>query len=183
MATDTRPTILIQLDSDSQSSVFDGVVAVDAGINFLFRHSGVRPEAVRDLVYGAIFTRSAEDLRRTALFIGGSDVAASEALLDEVRRTFFGPMRVSVMMDSNGSIRPPLPPSWPPESTSRSMRRPRWSWLPPGRWVAEWWNCSLAKGPGAGGLTTTRPCSRGLRGSGREGARIASDLLCPRHPR
>lgn len=103
MATDARPTILIQLDSDSQPSVFDGVVAVDAGIGFLFRHSGVRPEAVRDLVYGAIFTRGVEDLRRTALFIGGSDVAAGEALLDEVRRTFFGPMRVSVMMDSNGS--------------------------------------------------------------------------------
>ncbi len=103
MATDAKPTILIQLDSDSQPSVFDGVVAVDAGISFLFRHAGVRPEAVRDLVYGAIFTRGAEDLRRTALFIGGSDVAAGEALLDEVRRTFFGPMRVSVMMDSNGS--------------------------------------------------------------------------------
>jgi NAD(P)-dependent dehydrogenase (short-subunit alcohol dehydrogenase family) len=35
--------------------------------------------------------------------VGGSDVAAGEALFAEVRRTFFGPMRVSVMLDPNGA--------------------------------------------------------------------------------
>lgn len=43
------------------------------------------------------------DLKNTALFIGGSNVAAGEAVLEKVLKTFFGPMRVSVMMDSNGS--------------------------------------------------------------------------------
>jgi 5,10-methylene-tetrahydrofolate dehydrogenase/methenyl tetrahydrofolate cyclohydrolase len=41
-------------------------------------------------------------LKHTAIFVGGSDTAAGEALLKAVRSTFFGPMRVSVMMDSNG---------------------------------------------------------------------------------
>ena len=61
--------------------MFDGVVAVDAGVDQLFRHGGVKPEQVRDLVYGAMFTRGPADLKNTAVFIGGSDVTAGEALL------------------------------------------------------------------------------------------------------
>ncbi|MEX2112601.1 MAG: NAD(P)-dependent methylenetetrahydromethanopterin dehydrogenase [Pirellulales bacterium] len=99
----SKAKILLQLDSDAQPSAFDGVVAVDAGVDHLFRHGGVRLEQVRDLAYGAMFTRGVEDLRWTAIFVGGSDVAAGEAVLAEVRRAFFGPMRVSVMLDSNGA--------------------------------------------------------------------------------
>ncbi|MBI3838215.1 MAG: NAD(P)H-binding protein [Planctomycetia bacterium] len=99
----SKPKILLQLDSDVQASVFDGVVAVDAGVDQLFRHSGVQVSQVRDLAYGAMFTRGVDDLQYTAIFVGGSDVAAGEAILTQVRRTFFGPMRVSVMLDSNGA--------------------------------------------------------------------------------
>jgi hypothetical protein len=99
----SKPRILIQLDTDPQASVFDGVVAVDAEVDHLFRHSGVEPGGVKDLVYGAMFTRGIDDLKRTAIFIGGSNVAAGEALLDAVRKVMFDPMRVSVMLDSNGA--------------------------------------------------------------------------------
>ncbi len=95
-------TILIQLDTDSLPSTFDRVVAVDSDVDHLFSYGGVSPENVTGLVHGAIFTRGPKDLNRTAIFIGGSDVAAGEALLKKVSSTFFGPMRVSVMMDSNG---------------------------------------------------------------------------------
>jgi hypothetical protein len=98
-----KPTILVQLDTDPQPSVFDGVVAVDAGVAHLFRHGGVRPQDVRELVHGALFTRGPADLRRTALFVGGSDVAAGEALLKAVEETFFAGFRVSVLFDANGS--------------------------------------------------------------------------------
>jgi hypothetical protein len=97
--------ILIQLDSDPQPSVFDRVVALDAGAEEVFSYGGVKPEQVRDLVHGAIFTRGPKDLKRTALFIGGSDVAAGERLLDEARRHMlpqFG-LRVSVLLDANGA--------------------------------------------------------------------------------
>jgi hypothetical protein len=95
--------ILLCLDTDTQPSVFDAIVAIDAGVDRLLRHGGVMPEAARDLVYGAMFTRGPADLKNTAVFIGGSDVAAGEALLAKVRDSFFGPMRVSVMLDSNGA--------------------------------------------------------------------------------
>lgn len=95
--------ILIQLDTDTQPSVFDRVVAVDSGVDELFSYGGVTPENVVGLVHGAIFTRGMPDLKNTAIFIGGSNVAAGEQLFAKVQKTFFGPMRVSTMMDSNGS--------------------------------------------------------------------------------
>jgi methylenetetrahydrofolate/methylenetetrahydromethanopterin dehydrogenase (NADP+) len=98
-----KPKILIQLDTDPQPSVFDAVVAIDAGAEHLLRHGGVTPENVRDLVYGALFTRGPVDLATTAIFIGGSNVSAGEALLSAVKKTFFGPFRVSVLLDANGA--------------------------------------------------------------------------------
>jgi hypothetical protein len=95
--------ILIQLDTDPLPSAFDRVVAVDAGIEQVFNYGGVTPENVEPLVHGAMFTRGPKELANTALFIGGSSVAAGEALLGKVLKTFFGPVRVSAMMDSNGS--------------------------------------------------------------------------------
>lgn len=95
--------ILLQLDPDANPSVFDGVVAVDAGAEFLFRHGNVSTNDVRDLIYGLMFTRGGNDLRNSAVFIGGSDVAAADAILEEVTKTFFGPVRVSVMADPSGA--------------------------------------------------------------------------------
>jgi hypothetical protein len=95
--------ILLCLDTDAQPSVFDAVVAVDAGADQLLRHGNVKLDAVRDLVYGAMFTRGPADLKNTAVFIGGTDVAAGEQLLAKTRECFFGPMSVSVMLDSNGA--------------------------------------------------------------------------------
>jgi len=99
----TKAKILIQLDTDPQPSVFDGVVAIDAGVAHLFRHGSVTAATVRDLVYGALFTRGPAELPSTAIFIGGSNVAAGEAVLEAVKKTFFGPLRVSVLFDANGA--------------------------------------------------------------------------------
>jgi hypothetical protein len=72
-------------------------------VDELFSYGGVTPDNVVGLVHGAIFTRGVPDLKNTAIFIGGSNVAAGEQLFAKVQKTFFGPMRVSTMMDSNGS--------------------------------------------------------------------------------
>jgi hypothetical protein len=95
--------LLLQLDSSPHPSVFDQVVAYDGGADAIMSYGGVTEDVVRDLVHGCIFTRGPKDLRNTAIFIGGSDMAAGERLLAAVTSAFFGPMRVSVMLDSNGS--------------------------------------------------------------------------------
>ena len=83
--------------------MFDRVVGFDGGADEVMSYGGVTPDAVRDLVHGCIFTRGPKDLQNTAIFIGGTDMAAGEKLLAAVTQSFFGPMRVSVMLDSNGS--------------------------------------------------------------------------------
>ncbi|MCA9270411.1 MAG: NAD(P)H-binding protein [Planctomycetales bacterium] len=99
----SKPKILLQLDADAQPSVFDAVVAVDSGVDQLLRHGGVTTASIRDLVHGAMFTRGPDELHCTAVFIGGSNVAAAEQLLAKARKCFFGPMRVSVMLDASGA--------------------------------------------------------------------------------
>ena len=57
------------------------------------------------LVHGCIFTRGPKDLNRTAIFVGGSDVASGEAVVAEIRKHMIPAARltVSVMLDSNGA--------------------------------------------------------------------------------
>ncbi len=95
--------ILLCLDPDPQPSTFDTIVAIDAGVDQVLRHGGVDPSQVRGLVHGAMFTRGGVQLCRTALFIGGSDVAASERLLEMAQACFFGSVRVSLMLDPSGA--------------------------------------------------------------------------------
>jgi methylenetetrahydrofolate/methylenetetrahydromethanopterin dehydrogenase (NADP+) len=103
--THDKSTILLQLDTDPLPSVFDRVVAVDAGAQHVFSYGGVTAQNVMPLVHGCIFTRGSKELNRTAIFVGGSDVAAGEAVLAEVRKHLipqYG-LSVSVMLDSNGA--------------------------------------------------------------------------------
>lgn len=98
----SKPKILLQLDVDEQPSTFDAVVAIDAGVDQLLTRGGVDATDVTPLVHGLMFTRGGDDLRRSAIFVGGSDVGAASRLLEAIRGSFFGPVRVSVLLDANG---------------------------------------------------------------------------------
>jgi methylenetetrahydrofolate/methylenetetrahydromethanopterin dehydrogenase (NADP+) len=95
--------LLYQFDTDPVPSVFDNVVAYDGGADHVTAYGAVDLRNVGGLVDGTIFTRAPKDKKFTAIFIGGSDMAAGEALLEVVRKKFFAGFRVSVMLDSNGS--------------------------------------------------------------------------------
>jgi methylenetetrahydrofolate/methylenetetrahydromethanopterin dehydrogenase (NADP+) len=94
--------VLLQLDTDEHPSPFDAIVAHDADVDVLLSQSRVKPDEVRALVQDAFFPRGPEDLKNTAVWVGGKDVAAGEQIFAEVQKAFFGPFRVSVMLDSNG---------------------------------------------------------------------------------
>ena len=95
--------LLFQLDTDPSPSTFDAVVAYDGGADHLISLAGVTPESCGPAVEGVIYTRGPAHKKNSALFVGGSDLAAGEALLAAVRQHFFGGFRVSVMLDSNGA--------------------------------------------------------------------------------
>jgi hypothetical protein len=94
--------ILIQLDTDEHPSTFDAIVAHDAGVDELLRYGGIAPDVVKGLVQSAFFTRGPRDLATLAVWVGGSSVGDGEKVLAEVEKAFFGPFRVSAMLDSNG---------------------------------------------------------------------------------
>ena len=95
--------LLFQIDTDPIPAVFDTVVAYDGGADHVTAYGGITPDNVGPLVDGTIFTRSPKEKRYTAIFVGGSNLAAGEALLKAVQKKFFSNFRVSVMLDSNGS--------------------------------------------------------------------------------
>lgn len=95
--------LLFQFDTDQTPSTFDAVVAYDGGADHLISLAGVTPESCGPAVEGVIYTRGPAHKKSSALFVGGSDLAAGESLLAAVRRQFFGGFRVSVMLDSNGA--------------------------------------------------------------------------------
>jgi methylenetetrahydrofolate/methylenetetrahydromethanopterin dehydrogenase (NADP+) len=94
--------VLLQLDTDEHPSPFDAIVAHDAGVDVLLSHSNVKAESARALAQDAFFTRGPDDLNTMAVWVGGKNVAVGEQIFDEVQKAFFGPFRVSVMIDSNG---------------------------------------------------------------------------------
>jgi hypothetical protein len=95
--------LLFLLDTDPFPSVFDTVVAYDGGADRVAGYANVTPDNVGPLVDGTIFTRGGKDKQSTAIFVGGGDMGKGEALFAAVKKKFFGPFRVSAMLDSNGS--------------------------------------------------------------------------------
>ena len=95
--------LVFLLDTDPFTSVFDTVVAYDGGADRVTGYAGVTPDNVGPLVDGTIFTRGGKDKQNTAIFVGGGDMTKGEALFAAVQKKFFGPFRVSTMLDSNGS--------------------------------------------------------------------------------
>jgi hypothetical protein len=100
---DSMKKLLFQFDTDAHASTFDTVVAYDGGADHVIGHANVSPDNVGGLVDGCIFTRAPKDKKNTAIFIGGSNMAAGEALFKAVQKQFFPGFQVSVMLDSNGS--------------------------------------------------------------------------------
>jgi methylenetetrahydrofolate/methylenetetrahydromethanopterin dehydrogenase (NADP+) len=95
--------LLLQLDSSRLPSVFDQVVAYDAGAEVVLSYGGVTEGDVRDLIHGCIFTRGPKDLHNSAVWIGGNNMSAGEQLLAMAQDALFAPFSVSIMLDSNGS--------------------------------------------------------------------------------
>jgi methylenetetrahydrofolate/methylenetetrahydromethanopterin dehydrogenase (NADP+) len=95
--------LLFLFDTDPYASVFDTVVAYDGGADRVAGYANVTPDNVGTLVDGTIFTRGGKEKQNTAIFVGGGDMGKGETLLKAVKKKFFGPFRVSVMLDPNGS--------------------------------------------------------------------------------
>ena len=103
-------TVLLQLDVDDAPSSFDRIVAHDAGAEHVLSYGGVEPDDVEGLVQCTLGGPMAKVFGQvgSGAFAGASIpvaqiVPAAEEIFGRVRETFFGPFRVSVLLDPNGT--------------------------------------------------------------------------------
>ena len=78
-----RPHLLHMITPDANVSPFDVNMAYDAGFDAVIPYTHVAVKDVRGLDQDMIFSRSANDVKRTALFISGRDASlALEAAIE-----------------------------------------------------------------------------------------------------
>ncbi len=95
--------LLLHLDTDPVPSAFDEVVAYDANVDNIIAYGNITPANVTTHTHSMMFTRGGRNLKNSAIFIGGSDVTATNLVGKAVKQAFFDSVRVSVMLDPNGS--------------------------------------------------------------------------------
>lgn len=99
-----KPFILHMLTTAKNLSPFDVNMAMDAGWVSAVPYINVEPSEVQGLVQDAIFSRSAKNLKRTGIFIGGRDTKQAMDMLKIAKRSMVPPFEVSVFADPSGAF-------------------------------------------------------------------------------
>ena len=98
--------ILAYVTPEKHASLFDVIVAYDSGADVVVPYADINAGDMRDIVHSCVFTRPIDDLKNTAIFIGGHDVDRGEELLNSILKTFSELpdfFRVSVAIDPDGA--------------------------------------------------------------------------------
>ena len=85
-------------------SPFDVNMAMDAGWVSAVPYINVELGEIQGLVQDAIFSRSAKNLKRTAIFIGGRDTKLAMDMLKIAKKSMVPPFEVSVFADPSGAF-------------------------------------------------------------------------------
>jgi len=98
--------ILAYISPENYSSLFDIIVAYDAGVDVVVPYCNIKVADMRDMIHSCVFTRHPDKLNNTAIFIGGHDIRLGEEMMKKAIETlnelpeFF---RVSITVDSDGA--------------------------------------------------------------------------------
>ena len=98
--------ILVYASPERHCSLFDLIVAHDAGADVVIPYHNVTVGDVKDIVYGCCFTRHPRDLINTGIFVGGYSAEKAEELAAEALRILDGlpkELRVNIALDPNGA--------------------------------------------------------------------------------
>jgi methylene-tetrahydromethanopterin dehydrogenase len=99
-----KPFILHMLTTAKNLSPFDVNMAMDAGWVSAIPYTNIEASEVEGLVQDAIFSRSAKNLKRTSIFIGGRDTKQAMDMLKIAKRSMIPPFEVSVFADPSGAF-------------------------------------------------------------------------------
>lgn len=99
-----KPYILHMLTTAKNLSPFDVNMALDAGWVSAIPYLNVELREIQGLVQDAIFSRSIENVKRTAIFIGGRDTKLAIDMLKMAQVSMVPPYEVSVLADPSGAF-------------------------------------------------------------------------------
>jgi methylene-tetrahydromethanopterin dehydrogenase len=95
-------SVMLLLDTDKHPTPFDILAAYDSGYDAVVPYDGVEPDDVLSIVQDAIFSRGVNGAAYTKIFIGGSDVEKSEAILEVVKKAMVPPFEIATIVDPRG---------------------------------------------------------------------------------
>ncbi|MEM3979647.1 MAG: methylene-tetrahydromethanopterin dehydrogenase N-terminal domain-containing protein [Ignisphaera sp.] len=103
-ATQQYRLAVIFLDTDKHVSPFEPLAIIDLFPDvFVLTYSNVDVEDVRKIVQDAMFPRGPKGVRFTKIFVGGSDVAKVEKIVEILKQTMFPPFEMAVLVDPRGN--------------------------------------------------------------------------------
>jgi methylene-tetrahydromethanopterin dehydrogenase len=98
-----RPLILHMFTPERRVSPFDVNMAADAGWQLVVPYGDVGLDDVAALTQDTIFSRGPKGAARSAIFIGGRDVALAADMADRARGAMMPPFAVSTITDPSGA--------------------------------------------------------------------------------
>ena len=98
------PRILHMITPLKHMSPFDVNMGLDAGYDAAIPYTNVTLDDVTGLVQDAIFSRSPEGVKRTAVFIGGKRAIEALDMMDRAKKAMVPPFEISVFADPAGSF-------------------------------------------------------------------------------
>jgi methylene-tetrahydromethanopterin dehydrogenase len=98
------PRILHMITPLKHMSPFDVNMGLDAGYDDAIPYTNVTIEDVYGLVQDAIFSRSPEGIKRTAMFIAGKRAIEALDMIDRAKKAMVPPFEISVFADPAGSF-------------------------------------------------------------------------------
>ena len=99
-----KPHILHMFTPTPNVSPFDVNMAYDAGFNAVMPYGNVSLDQISALTQDAIFSRGANGVKRTGIFIGGREIGLAADMLDAAKRAMVPPFEVSVFADPSGAF-------------------------------------------------------------------------------
>ena len=94
---------LFFFSTDLHPSPFDINIALDSGFDHVIPLASVKEENAEALTHDVIFSRGPKGVKKSGIFVGGSDVALAERIARKVRDSMFPPFEAAVFSDPKGA--------------------------------------------------------------------------------
>jgi methylene-tetrahydromethanopterin dehydrogenase len=95
---------IIFLDTDKHVSPFEQLAVVDIFPDvFIITYNNIDVDDAKKIIQDAMFPRGPKGVKFTKIFVGGSDVAKVDKIVETIKKTMFPPFEMAVLVDPRGN--------------------------------------------------------------------------------